>query len=62
MGDHLGPKTSKQLKKMVSTKTVHTYGTFWEEKMEYLEKYQNKNRTIFLYRVKYTESESDIQK
>ena len=32
-GDHLGPKIAKHLKKIVRTKTVHTSGTFIEQKI-----------------------------
>ena len=57
-GDHLGPKIPKHLKRMASTKNVHTSGTFSNilEKMS-----KNILNHVPIYRVKYTESKSDIQ-
>ena len=53
--DH--PKIPQNLKKMVSTKIVHTSGTFLEF---VLKRCQKVFKLMFPYRVKYTESEYDI--
>ena len=57
-GDHLGPKTPTNLKQMISTKIVHTSGTFLELVWKNV---KNTFETMFPYRVKYNESESDIK-